>query len=89
MTNVSSLEASAVEAMAAISRSLASDDYALTVAETGPQRLAVTVHAPESGCNDCLVPKGVMSTIISTTLEKAGLVAAVELIYPSDAGPDI
>ena len=48
-------------------------------------RLLLVVKARPDACEDCLVPKEVMASIVSGELQERGLtVAGIDVIYPSD-----
>lgn len=65
-----------------IQETMALDGYALEVTEVGERRLA-TVTAGEGICDDCLVPKVVMTNLLAKALEVDP--AAIDLRYPADA----
>jgi hypothetical protein len=66
-----------------IASSLDADGYDLQIDRLDDDRIRGEVSARPDACADCLVPKGVMATIIATA---CGIDAsAVELVYPEDA----
>lgn len=63
--------------------SLASDGYELRV-EPAEAGIHVIVSADSDTCADCLVPEDVFRGILSTVLEKGGLVMArIDVTYPA------
>lgn len=69
------------QALAGLRDTLAADDYRLAVAEseTGYQ---VTITAGPQSCDDCLVPKPVMRSVLTSALGVSE--DAIELVYPTD-----
>lgn len=66
---------------------LRSDGYELRI-EKQAETLTVIIDAQPDACEECLVPKSMMSSFISSALEKADLhVGTFELIYPTDEEP--
>ena len=64
-------------------QSLESDGYGMVV-EPAEAGLQITVSANSDTCSDCLVPVGVFKNIVSTMLEKGGLVVdQIDVTYPS------
>jgi len=64
-----------------IQETMALDGYALEVAEDGDRRIA-TVTAGEGICDDCLVPKVVMTNLLAKALDVAP--DRIDLHYPVD-----
>ncbi|HMG41319.1 MAG TPA: hypothetical protein VK611_08315 [Acidimicrobiales bacterium] len=72
-------------ALGTIESMLDADGYGLTVDQPDPGSVQLTIDARPDACEDCLVPKPLMSSIIQSTLETAGLGGlAIELVYPTD-----
>ena len=64
-------------------QSLASDGYGLRV-EPVASGIHITVSAQSGTCADCLVPEDVFRGIVSSVLEKGGLVMdRIDVTYPS------
>ena len=64
-------------------QSLESDGYGMVV-EPAESGIHVTVSANSDTCSDCLVPVGVFRNIVSTMLEKGGLVVdQIDITYPT------
>ena len=63
---------------------LAADDYALAVTESGAG-VEVRITAGPDACAECLVPKPIMRSMLGPALGVPE--EAVALIYPSDTGP--
>ena len=69
------------ERMADIATMLAADGYNLAVEEDG-QRVALTVSPGPDACEDCLVPKDLMRSMLSSEL---GIDASIiDITYPAD-----
>jgi hypothetical protein len=63
---------------------LRSDGYGLRI-EKQADMLTLIIHALPSACEECLVPKSMMSSVIGSALAKADLhVGQFELVYPTD-----
>jgi hypothetical protein len=79
-------EMAAAAALADLDAALRTDGYRLDVTEASSDRFEITVRAASEACDDCLVPKDVMSDIVTTALNRAGVNAVgVALVYPADA----
>jgi hypothetical protein len=61
---------------------LAADDYRLAVTESGPG-VEVRITAGPDACEDCLVPKPVMRSILGPALGVPE--DSIALVYPVDA----
>jgi hypothetical protein len=68
-----------------VSAALAADGYELSAAlESGALRVAIA--AGPDACEDCLVPKSMMLSMIKSVLHDAGVeLAQVELTYPNES----
>lgn len=64
-----------------IRTSLEADGYELEVQEDG-ERVGVRVTATPEACEECLVPKELMLTMLEQALEVPG--ASIDLTYPLD-----
>lgn len=62
---------------------LAADDYRMDLTESGAG-VEVRITAGPEACDDCLVPKPVMRSILRSALGVPE--DAIELVYPADAG---
>jgi hypothetical protein len=80
MTHIS--EQSANEALAAIRTGLEADGYALQARELENDRLEIEISATPEACEDCLVPKPVMTQIVASTLNLAP--GQIQLRYPGE-----
>ena len=63
---------------------LGADGYEVEWRATGPDSIALQVVAGADACEDCLVPKSVMQSIVGQLLEPAGLTAS-DIAYPGEA----
>lgn len=68
-------------ALAQLRSTLAADDYALAVADTGGG-VRVSITAGPSACEDCLVPKPLMRGVLHQALGVPE--DAITLIYPGE-----
>ncbi|HEV7679619.1 MAG TPA: hypothetical protein VGQ42_13725 [Candidatus Dormibacteraeota bacterium] len=77
--------AEADELLAPIRTGLEADGYRLNVSAAG-EALRIDVEATPEACADCLVPKGIMETMVRQALAaRDGLDAvAIEIGYPAD-----
>ena len=70
---------------AGLSSALEADGYHLAIGENGAEadaRLSVVITAGPDACEDCLVPKDLMRSMLSSEL---GVDAAlIEITYPAD-----
>lgn len=65
-------------------KSLAADGYELNV-DVGDESATVNVVAGPDACDDCLVPKEIMRTMLAPAL---GVTAeSIDLSYPTDHAP--
>ena len=69
------------ERTAALASTLEADGYHLAIEELD-SRLAVTITAGPDACEDCLVPKDLMRSILSDTLGVPP--DAIDLTYPTE-----
>lgn len=78
------LELTRVEsALVDLSEALDADGYALALEVGAPDRLRVRIVAGPQACEDCLIPKSMMQSMIGNALQSAGLgVTSFELEYP-------
>jgi hypothetical protein len=86
--NALGAEPDTVSALADVARMLESDGFSLLIEET-ETRLTVSVTAGPDACDECLVPKGVLSGIISSRLADASAAAGssareLVIVYPTD-----
>lgn len=80
---MSATGAAAVDAALKDFRTLmAGDGYALTWAESAPDKVVVTIEAGPDACADCLVPLPVMESIMSDALEPTAY-ALDHVVLPS------
>jgi hypothetical protein len=65
-------------------QSLAADGYGLRVdaVEAGVLRLSIVSQA--GACEECLVPKGLMATMIRDTISQEHGIREIELTYPGE-----
>ncbi len=76
---------SAVSALETFATGLAADGYTLEVARTGPEELTVEIVPGFDACEDCLIPKGLFSEMISHRLRSEGVrFSELFLVYPTD-----
>jgi Fe-S cluster biogenesis protein NfuA len=57
------------DALAQFREMMASDGYKLSWADTGAEKVVVTIEATDGACEDCLVPLPIMTNIMSKALE--------------------
>jgi hypothetical protein len=69
-------------ALAGLRDTLAADDYRLAVQESGPG-VEVRITAGPDACEDCLVPKPLMRSILHSALGVPE--ERITLVYPTDA----
>jgi hypothetical protein len=68
-----------------IRQTLDADGYALVVESVGETSVNVRVDATPSACEECLVPKDVMATILTQALTTAGLDGLeLSIAYPGE-----
>jgi hypothetical protein len=72
------------ERAVALRSTLAADGYLMEIAEEGT-RVRVTISATLDACEDCLVPKDLMRSILGDTFGVAP--DAIDLTYPADLQP--
>ncbi|WP_413542820.1 hypothetical protein [Citricoccus nitrophenolicus] len=66
-------------------QTLAADGYILSIDESG-ERMDARISAEDGVCGDCLVPKNLMTLMISNA---TGTQAdAIDLTYPTEIGDD-
>ena len=85
------MSAPAAPALAALRASLqplcdsfAADGYRMTVAEFAGGCLTIVIEAGEGACEECLVPKEIMSGIVEHSLPPDAGVERIELFYPRE-----
>jgi len=79
--------ASVVSALAPISGALEADGYQLVVSLPGKDRLRVQITAGPEACEDCLIPRSMMESMIETAVNGAGLpLPTLDVVYPVE-GP--
>jgi hypothetical protein len=71
------------DAVADLRRTLAADDYAMDISESGPDVL-VRITAGPAACADCLVPPPIMRGILGGALGVPE--ERIRLVYPADVG---
>ncbi len=71
-------------ALEPVAMSLKADGYGLQV-HTDGMTIHIAIAAFPDACEECLVPKPLMKSIITSTLEGAGLTGSIELVYPNEA----
>jgi hypothetical protein len=74
------------QALSDMREMLAEDGYALSWFVDGSE-IVVNIAATAAACPECLVPKTLMSMLVSEALERRNLVmssSSVRLIYPTD-----
>lgn len=83
----------AAQILAPVLDALAADNYPSTVVEE-PGVVYIDVQAGPGACDECLVPKPMLESMLASTLTKAGVAAEIRLSYPAahhdeadDAGP--
>jgi hypothetical protein len=73
------------DALEPVAQQLQADDYVLEYELTEDDVLDCTVVAGPEACEECLVPKELMSMMITDQLRSAGLsISDVHLRYPFD-----
>ncbi len=76
---------SAVSALETFTTGLAADGYALEVVRAGPAELTVEIVPGPDACEDCLIPKGLFTEMISHRLRSKGVqFSELSLVYPTD-----
>jgi hypothetical protein len=70
-------------ALAGLRATLAADDYAMEVGEAEGRGVEVRITAGPQACDECLVPKPIMRSILHRAL--AVPEEAITLVYPGDA----
>jgi len=70
------------ERAVALRSTLAADGYLMEIAEEGT-RVRVAISATPEACEDCLVPKDLMRSILGDTFGVAP--DAIDLTYPADS----
>jgi len=63
---------------------LQGDGYDVELTDYEPGELKLNVVAGPEACEDCLVPKNVLSNIIASTLPAELAATRITLTYPSD-----
>jgi hypothetical protein len=69
-----------------LAEGLAADGYQLRL-EIDANHLLLRISSGGDGCDDCLIPKAIMSKMVSQALEKGGIANSsveIELFYPTD-----
>jgi hypothetical protein len=83
MVDVAAVEA----ALTPISSALQADGYELTVTLPAGDLLRVRINATPEACEDCLIPRSMMASMIETALKGAGLaVPPLDVVYPVGDG---
>jgi hypothetical protein len=83
MVNVAAVES----ALTPISGALAADGYELAVSQPSGDLLRVQISAGPEACEECLIGKSMMQSMIETALKSAGLqVPPLDVVYPVE-GP--
>lgn len=72
------------DALKPLCESFVADGYTMILAGLDQGRLKVVIEAGEGACEECLVPKEILSGIVLNSLPPESGVAAIELIYPRD-----
>ena len=81
-------EQNAREALTSIEASMTSDGYALHVSSAAEAQYTIAIEALPGACEECLVTKDIMSSIITSTLERAGVgVTELRVEYPAVSKP--
>ena len=65
--------------------SLEADGYDLRVDSLEGGRLTLSIVANEGACEECLVPKTIMTELVKQSLSDGSGVTDVEVHYPTDA----
>lgn len=68
--------------LAPLLEALEADDYHSTVIEADGL-VHVDVQAGPNACDECLVPKDLMESMLTSTLQQAGVNAQVQVTYPA------
>jgi hypothetical protein len=71
-------------ALAGLRQAFAADGYDLQVEDIADGVARIRIVAGPDACEDCLVPKTIMSGLMQTSLAGVPEVKQVELIYPTD-----
>ena len=69
------------ERTVALAQSLEADGYQLAI-EGDDSRVFVVITASPQACEDCLVPKDLMRSILAQSLGMPG--GAIDITYPAD-----
>lgn len=72
------------ETLQPLCNSFEADGYRMTVASFEEGRLTIIIEAGEGACEECLVPKEIMSGIVQNTLPTNAGVSLIDLVYPRD-----
>jgi hypothetical protein len=67
-------------------KTLDADGYVLTVEESRDDLLDVRISARDGICNDCLVPKHLMATMIAAATGRPG--ESIRIAYPAEIQDD-
>lgn len=75
---------SAVAALSEIREVLQADGYELAVGQMTGDTLEIEVLTLDGACDDCLVAKDLMATMISDALPDGLGIGRIQLTYPTD-----
>lgn len=75
----------ASQALAGIRGMLAADGYDMSLRVLGTDTLGVDILAGPDACAECLVPKDIMSGIVSDALGSPAPAAHIQLSYPGES----
>ena len=82
MVNVAAIES----ALTPISGALEADGYEMAVSLPSEDLLRVQISAGPGACEDCLISRSMMQSMIETALQGAGLpVPPLDVVYPVEA----
>jgi hypothetical protein len=72
------------EALAPLRSALAADGYAMHLESNAPldNELTLTVTAGPEACEECLVPAGLFTELVTRHLAASGLHPGVTVVYP-------
>jgi hypothetical protein len=66
-------------------RAMEADGYTMVVDDLDSGSLRVTITAGPQACEDCLVPKPVMLTLLRQSLASLPAIREIDLVYPKEA----
>ena len=66
-------------------RAMEADGYTMVVDVLGSGSLRVIITAGPQACEECLVPKPVMLTLLRQTLTGLPAIGEIDLVYPKEA----